>query len=724
MAGAMDEDTRRAVASGRETLGEMLSTAQQHLQKAFLVFVFGLLVTIYALRMFIWDRLKADLNQNPHIDVIAVTPFDVILLQAKIGMVVGAVLTLPILIYYSRDSLRKRGWWPSDKVPRWKLALLVVFVLTLFTLGVTYSYVVFFPVMLDFLASNAIGAGFNPTWSIVKWTQFIALLSASFGFAAQLPLAMSVLSYTEIVQYETFRDKWRYAVVGIFAFGAVFSPPDPFTQVMWAVPLIGLYLASLKLSKLVVLTKRSSESVDFPAVARKRWNVLAGVALLAGAAVYGFFTRGGVAAVNRSLGRLPPKYARQLPPLDAATGLQLEVAAGIVAGVVALVAVGVTLFYFATQELEQAVDDDYLGGPAPSSVGAPSKIDLDEIPADGVRAAPPEVFEQLDEDEAVDHAQRAMDEDDKEKARAILDRFDQIQSETEDEDADSEPDEDSDVVTQTTTGVVDAFTEEETTEEDIGGYYTDIAFIIDSLTSKSFRIAGVFMVVMVSVFGFLYSGGIKDVKESFLSRMPPQMVLDVDIVTLHPVEALIFEVKFATLLGAVAVLPVVLYYAWPALKERGFARGDRRVLAVWGVTLVGGVVGGSLIGFFHVAPAIISWLATDALSSHMVISYRINNFGWLVIATTVGIGLLAEVPVSMFLFHRGGLVPYEVMRDRWRSVVFAVFVFSMLFTPGDIFTTLLFAIPISLIYGLGLGILWLYTLGGRRTSAKSREPAD
>ncbi|MFB6183704.1 MAG: twin-arginine translocase subunit TatC [Haloarculaceae archaeon] len=756
MAGSMDEDTRRAVASGRETLGAMLSSAQEDLQRVFMVFVAGFLLTFYALRTVVWDVLKADLNTNPHIEVVAVTPFDVILLQAKIALVVGVLVMLPVLVYYARDALRERDWWPGNRVSRLRLAVLGTVVVALFVLGVGYAYLLFFPIMLNFLASNAVGAGFDPTWSIVKWAQFIFLLSLSFGLAAQLPLAMSALAYAEIVPYETFRDKWRYAIVAIFVFGAVFSPPDPFTQVMWAIPLVGLYAFSLGLTKLVVQTKRSSESVDFRELARDRWNVLAGTALVVAVAVYLFFTRGGVAAVNDLLARMS---ARSLPTLGVATHLPNQVAAAIVAVLVAAVVTGVVLFYFATQRLDEAAAR---AARSSAGVGDPSAIDVDEIPADGVRAAPPEVFEAMSEDDAVEHAQRAVDEGDAEKARAILDRFDEVTGEeaaaestgeeadgatdsgetdsaTESgeetdgvamEPVDGPPDEEptteeqSDVVTRTTAGVVDSFTEEETTEDDIGGYYTDIAFIVDSLTAKSFRLVAVFMAVMVATFGFLYYGGIGTIKNAFLGRMPPSMVPDVDIVTLHPVEALIFEIKFATLLAGVATVPVVLYYAWPALKERGFAAGDRRVLAVWGGTLIAALVGGSLVGFLYVAPFIISWLATDALQAHMVIAYRINNFGWLVVATTVGVGLLAEIPVTMVLFHRGGLVPYETMVERWRTVVIAIFVVSMLATPDDIFTMLIVAVPTSLAYLTGLGLLWVYTLGGRRTTTGQREPAD
>src|SRR6056297_2355386 len=270
----VDEDTARAVNSGRETIGAMLSTAQEHLQKVFIVFLVGFVASFYALRSVGWPFLKeVTKSQMPpsladQVTVIAVTPFDVILLQAKIGAIAGGVVALPVLLYYSRDSLRQRSWYPGAPIARWKIAILVLLALALFTGGMLYGYGVFFPLMFQFLADNATNAGFETRYSIVKWTEFIAFLSLSFGLAAELPLAMSGLGYTGIVPYETFRDKWRSAVMGIFLFGAVASPPDPFTQIMWATPLILLYAFSLYLTKIVVTIKRGSEQLSFFGVVR------------------------------------------------------------------------------------------------------------------------------------------------------------------------------------------------------------------------------------------------------------------------------------------------------------------------------------------------------------------------------------------------------------------------------------------------------------------------
>jgi sec-independent protein translocase protein TatC len=274
--------------------------------------------------------------------------------------------------------------------------------------------------------------------------------------------------------------------------------------------------------------------------------------------------------------------------------------------------------------------------------------------------------------------------------------------------------------------MLSAFTEDEVDEDDIGGYYYDIAFIASSLTSKAFRIVGTFMTVLAVTFYVLYTGGIGRLRDQFLRKLPSQVVADqVDIVALHPVEALIFEIKVATIAGALAALPVLLYYAWPALKERGLAHGDRRVLGLWGGSLLVTLFVGSLFGFLYVAPAIISYLAADAIQANMVISYRINNFGWLVFFTTIGVGLVSCIPVTMWLFHAGGLVRYDQFLGRWREVTIAVFALVAFLSPRGVFMMFLVGIPVMAMYGLGLAVLWVVTLGGRRGGEKPTvEPAS
>jgi len=732
MAGAIDEDTARTLASGRETAGAMLSSIQSDLKRIFLVFLVGMLGAFFALRWYVWDVLKQDVlysGMSPAAReatvVVATTPFEVILLQVKIGLLVGVITAVPAVVWYGRDALKRRGYWPGERVPRWKVVTVLGFVVLLFVGGVSYAYQLFFPLMFAFLAENAVNAGFQPTYSIAKWTEFIFLLTVSFGLAAQLPLGMSALALSGIVPYETFRDKWRYAVVGVFVFGAMFSPPDPFTQIMWAVPLVALYGFSLGLTKLLVLSKRAGEAVTVREVARDGWNVIAGSFLLAAAAVYGYLLRGGLEFTNEVLAAIGSSYRFPTRSELGAFGVDPTAVGATIAAVVGVLAVVVAVFYLRIAALESrmaadatatgavpgATPDDAVSGDAATtapetapSAGDPAEIDIEALSTPAVKAAPPEAFADLSEEEVLQHAERAIENDDAEKAQAILDRYDEIRELELSSEADS-AEEEADPVTSTTAGVVDAFTEDETTEEDIGGYYYDIAFILDSLTSKAIWVVGLFMAVLAGTFLFLYSGGIRTIKNTFLGSMPEGLATEVNIVTLHPVEALIFEIKFSVLLAAVSVLPLVAYFAWPAIEERGFSVGNRNVLLVWGGSIVLALVGGTLLGFFYIAPTIISALALDALTSNMIIAYRINNFGWLVVFTTIGIGLLAEIPVTMWLFDRGGIVSYETFRERWRVVVLGFFVLASVLSPKGVFTMFIFAIPATVAYGVGLALL-------------------
>ncbi|WP_311170392.1 twin-arginine translocase subunit TatC [Halobellus ordinarius] len=743
MSSALDDDTRETLDAGRETAGAMLRAAQKDLQKVFIFFLVGFLGTFYALRLYVWDFLKSVTRAqmsaaiSGQVSIIAQTPFDVILLQAKIGLVVGVVLAIPSFVYFSRDALKERDLWPSSPVPVWQLSLILLGMVALFVAGVAYGYYVFFPFTFSFLASNAIAAGFSPTYSIVKWAQFIFLLTASFGLASQLPLAMTALSYAEIVPYETFRDKWRYAVVGVFAVGALFTPPDPFTQVMWAIPVLALYGVSLYLAKVVTTARRGSEQMDVPGTVKRHWNAIAGTAVLGGVVVYAFFERGGVGYVNQGLDAIGSEYGVYAPSSSVVLGVYVLLAA--------LAAAAVAIGYFVYQDLDDLAIVE-------AGVGDPTKIDVADLDADGVRAAPPEVFAAMDEAEAMDAAGDALDAGEKAKAQAIVDRFDEADdgeadSAAEGEQASGETVSEKQSATGSigdrasrasnaffeafsddeeaeTAGTVDgeaAAAGEDDDEDDIGGYYTDLTFILDSVTSNAFRVVGVFMLVLAGTFGWLYTGGIKRVYEDFLSRLPAQVTPEdvLNVVALHPMEALVFEVKFSTIIAGIVTAPLIAYYAWPALRERNLINQRRRAVFVWTGALAAGLLGGFVLGYTTIAPGVISWLVNDAVQANMVIAYRITNFFWLIFFTTAGIGILADVPILMILLNSAG-IGYRTMRGRWREVTVGILAVAALFTPADVLTMFLVTIPLMAAYGIGLGVLFVLTLGGRRDLAPPR----
>ena len=727
MSSALDEDTLRTLDAGRETLLELAGSARAELKKVFVAFVLAFVGTVVAMRLYVWELLRANTESQlqetvaANLDLVARTPFDVILIQVKLGLIVGGIVGGLVGIFLGRRALLRRID-ASIPITRVRLYGFIALSATLAVLGIAYAYSLFFPLMFKVLAGQAYQAGVKPTYGIVRYTEFLLLLTISFGLAAQVPLFIGALSYAEIVPYETFRDNWRYAILGIFVFGAVFSPPDPFTQIMWAIPLIALYAFSLGLAKILTnvhRARRTGASVDSGRYRRKALQVV-------GAAGVGGF--GSVGALYAGVGptvagllpdrivlpyladrvlRFPALYAS-----DPAAWIGLGVRVGLIVGVVAL---AVTLI-------------SVLREPVVPRFGDRSGVDLADLDAAGVRSAPASAFAELSESEAVTLARESMD-DDPEKAQAILDRWEAVDAADDDPaDTTSDPGE---TVSDTAMGMASAFADEETDEDDIGGYLYDIRFILDSLRSRLFVLFVVFMGVLGASFGYLYWRGIEDIMTQFTKRVPNEQFrpgagasgpTDI-VVALHPVEVLIFIVKFSGLLAILATLPLVLYYAWPAVKERDLAPGggDRRGFLLWGGLLAITVVGGSILGFVVIAPTIISYLVSDALSAGMVVSYRIRNLLWVIFFLTVGVGLFLAIVLTVVLFHVTGLIPFESMYRRWRPAVFGIVVAAALFTPGGVMTMFVLAIPGSIAFLLGLAVLWVLTLPRRLWNARGAQ---
>lgn len=759
MSSAVSEDTARAINTGRETIGAVLSGAQENLQRVFIVFLLGFVGAFYALRVFIWDFLeataRAEMNANlsEATNIITRTPFEVILLQAKIGMIIGVIVAIPAVLYYSRDALRKRGLRSVVPISRWYMAGLALIGFVLFWLGLAYAFVVFFPFTFEFLARVAFTAGVDPSWGITEFTQFMALLTISFGLAAQLPLMMGVLSYTEIVSYETFRDKWRHAIVAITVFGAVFSPPDPITQIMWALPLCGLYAFSLGLAKIVAnIRRRGAAELDTGTGFMKRrvlqfGGVLLGVSALTAA----FVNRDGFDRLEESVfpllpSGLEPGGTTVLESIAIEYGTLGDIAVGL------LVALGVGVVILLGYMIVVLRSPVYPRAGDLRNTTDPDEIDFQTLESEDIENVPAQAFLAMDEEQALEISRQAMYDDNKEKAETVLSRFDSLQDQQNADDdttaagadavasADTtgesgEPEDDGGLFSSTAAGMLDPFTEDETTEDDIGGYAYDLAFIFNSLTSKAIYIVGLFMLVLGGSFFALYQGGFTVILAQFVDRVPDDVLQEVAaandaqvagaesttellreagfVIALDPVEVLIFMIKISTILAFLAVLPLVLYWAWPAAKERGLVSGNSRVILVWSGLLMVGFAVGLFLGFYWIAPAVISYLITDAVNNGMEVTYRINSFSWLVIYATLGVGFLFNIIVTMAMFHVGGIVNYRTMLEKWRTVVVGVFVIAAVASPKGILTMLALATPIALTYVLGLGVLYLLTGGGR-----------
>jgi sec-independent protein translocase protein TatC len=67
----------------------------------------------------------------------------------------------------------------------------------------------------------------------------------AFGLGFELPVFLMLLAKAGIVTADGLAEKRRYAIVGVFVFAAVLTPPDVISQIGLAVPIILLYEVSI-----------------------------------------------------------------------------------------------------------------------------------------------------------------------------------------------------------------------------------------------------------------------------------------------------------------------------------------------------------------------------------------------------------------------------------------------------------------------------------------------
>jgi sec-independent protein translocase protein TatC len=158
--------------------------------------------------------------------------------------------------------------------------------------------------------------------------------------------------------------------------------------------------------------------------------------------------------------------------------------------------------------------------------------------------------------------------------------------------------------------------------------------------------------------------------------------------------------KVALLVAFVAALPYVLYQAWAFVAPGLYAHEKRLVLPLVSASFLLFIVG-MAFAYFIVFPVIFKFMASIAPEGVAWMT-DIEKYLSFALTTFVAFGVTFEVPVVVIVLVRMGVVSIAKLREIRPYVIVGAFVVGAIFTPPDVLSQLMLAIPLCVLYEVGI----------------------
>lgn len=165
--------------------------------------------------------------------------------------------------------------------------------------------------------------------------------------------------------------------------------------------------------------------------------------------------------------------------------------------------------------------------------------------------------------------------------------------------------------------------------------------------------------------------------------------------------------KVTMLVAFLIALPVVMYQIW-AFIAPGLYLHERKLIVPLVVSSYSLFIFGMAFAYFLVFPTVFQFMASYNAPLGAEMSTDIDNYLSFAMTTFLAFGITFEVPVVVVVLVRMGMVPLAKLKEIRPYVIVGAFVISAIVTPPDVLSQLLLAIPMSLLYELGLLIARFY----------------
>lgn len=175
--------------------------------------------------------------------------------------------------------------------------------------------------------------------------------------------------------------------------------------------------------------------------------------------------------------------------------------------------------------------------------------------------------------------------------------------------------------------------------------------------------------------------------------------------------------KLTIVLAFFIAIPYVLYQVWGFVAP-GLYRNEKRLVAPLLLSSTLLFYSGMAFAYFVVFPIAFGFF-TSVAPEGVLVSTDINSYLNFVLKLFFAFGLSFEIPIAIILMCWTGVTDAKSLREKRPYVIVGVFVIGMLLTPPDVISQTLLAIPMWLLFEVGVIVGGLYA--GRKPEQQEQE---
>jgi len=228
------------------------------------------------------------------------------------------------------------------------------------------------------------------------------------------------------------------------------------------------------------------------------------------------------------------------------------------------------------------------------------------------------------------------------------------------------------------------------------GEETFISHLVE-LRDRLLKIIGATLLVFLVLFYWA-----SDIYTLLARPLLAALPVDGKMIATDVVGVFLVPVKVTLLVSFLAVLPYVLYQIWAFVAPGLYSHEKRLVLPLIVTSSILFFLGMSF-AYFVVFPSVFRFMAAIAPQGVAWMT-DIEKYFSFVLTMFIAFGVTFETPVAVVVLVRLGIVTVAQLKQARPYVIVGAFVVGAIFTPPDVLSQLLLAIPVCLLYEMGLWV--------------------